>query len=325
MKRKPPRREKLTKTVVNNAEPENERYPIWDTLVSGFGLVVQPSGHKSYIFKYRNMYGIERKLTIGGLELTPDQARRIATGYALSVRQGIDPQGEKKEKPKDLTINEVLDEYFDSATFEKKKAATQRNDKGRALRHLRPTLGEKRISELTKDGIQAAMAKIESGATACTVKTGPRGLARVTGGAGAARMSARLLKAALNWASNEGKIKSNPAAGFKVPKDGQREVELAQTDYPKVYKALNELVATQMIDSGAADAIRIVMMTGSRGGEIRHLKWCEVDLDNGLLEIVNHKTAEKTGGNREIGLPPKAVEIIKNRWQAKTMQHNIDA
>ena len=44
---------RLTKRAVDQATPEPKRYTLWDTELKGFGLVVQPSGVKSYIVRYR--------------------------------------------------------------------------------------------------------------------------------------------------------------------------------------------------------------------------------------------------------------------------------
>ena len=44
---------RLSKRAVDLAKPEPKRFTIWDVELKGFGLVVQPSGVKSYIVRYR--------------------------------------------------------------------------------------------------------------------------------------------------------------------------------------------------------------------------------------------------------------------------------
>jgi Arm DNA-binding domain len=45
--------QKLTKRVVDGAQPEQYRYIVWDIEVRGFGLRVAPSGRKTFIARYR--------------------------------------------------------------------------------------------------------------------------------------------------------------------------------------------------------------------------------------------------------------------------------
>ena len=60
----------------------------------------------------------------------------------------------------------------------------------------------------------------------------------------------------------------------------------------------------------AVGAIRMVLLTGARRGEILNLKWSEVDFEAGCLRLEDSKTGEKL-----IPLGAAAVEILK---QART-------
>ena len=65
----PPPRARLTKRVVDAAEPRGARYQIWDAELSGFGLRIEASGRKSFIIRYRADGGgrnaAHRLVTIG--------------------------------------------------------------------------------------------------------------------------------------------------------------------------------------------------------------------------------------------------------------------
>ena len=60
---------RLTKRVVDAAEPRTARYQIWDSELVGFGLCVETSGRKSFIIRYRADGGgrnaAHRLVTIG--------------------------------------------------------------------------------------------------------------------------------------------------------------------------------------------------------------------------------------------------------------------
>ena len=43
---------KLTKRIVDMAQPESERYVVWDSTLKGLGLRVEPSGTKTFLVRY---------------------------------------------------------------------------------------------------------------------------------------------------------------------------------------------------------------------------------------------------------------------------------
>ncbi|MCU5785942.1 tyrosine-type recombinase/integrase [Alloalcanivorax marinus] len=307
---------KITKRIVDAVEPKSTRAYVWDSAIPGFGLVVQPSGVKSFCYQYRNAEGRTRRTSLGRYgKVTADQARKLAQEYQAKVTQGGDPLGEKQARRAALRVADVLDRYMKSAKFAGKADTTQNTDRGRVERHLMPLLGSKVVDQLTPDDVRRAHDAIRAGKTAATVKTGPRGLARVRGGPGAARMSIRLLKAAFAWAMENGLIKENPAAAVKVGQDGRRDVVLTPKDYQALFDALGELEATRAIRSEAADAIRVIALTGARRGEIAGLRWRHLDFEKSLATLASeeHKTGRKTGEGRTIGLPAAAMDIIRRQ------------
>lgn len=306
---------KITKRVVDASHPDPERrFYVWDSEVKGFGLLVLPTGVKSYFFRYRTPEARERRLTIGQHgNVTADQARAIALEYAATVHRGGDPLGDRQERRKSRTVSDLLAAYLASAAFLRKAASTQGTDRGRINRHLIPLLGQKHVDKLTPGEIQAAFAAIRDGKTAVDEPVGHRARARVTGGEGTARKAVQLLRAALAWAVHERLTASNPAEHVKIGRDGSRDTILdGAADYARLFQTLDKMQAEHRIRPAAADAIRIIALTGARKTEIAGLQWGFVDLKKGLLTIPStaHKTGAKTGKARVIGLPSAAQAII---------------
>ncbi len=83
---------KLTKKSVDDANALPKPYLLWDGELRGFGLLVLPSGVKTYVFQYRNEARRSRRLTIGRHRpLTVGQAREIVREAAVAVAKGNDP------------------------------------------------------------------------------------------------------------------------------------------------------------------------------------------------------------------------------------------
>jgi integrase len=301
---------KITKRVVDAATPQPDRYIVWDSEIKGFGLLVMPSGIKSYLYQYRTPEGRQRRATIGKHgEWTPTEARKKAEDHKEAVRSGRDPLAEKRALKKAPTVGEVLDAYLQSESFKDKAASTKAIDRGRAERHLRPLLGRKHAHAVSQEDVKRAFNAIRDGTTAKNVKTGKRGRARVTGGAGTARMSIELLRTVLNWA----KIKPNPCDGVKTGTSGTRETILEDpASYARLFATLELMEAERRIRGPVADAIRLIALTGCRRGEIASLRWKHVSLKYARIVLPphSHKTGRKTGKPREIVLPEAAKEII---------------
>ena len=101
---------KITKRVVDAAAPKPERYIIWDSELKGLGLLVLPSGIKSYFYQYRTPEGRQRWATIGKHgEWTPTQVRAKAEDLRELVRDGRDPLAEKRALKEAPTVGDILD------------------------------------------------------------------------------------------------------------------------------------------------------------------------------------------------------------------------
>lgn len=311
---------KITRKLVADAKPEARARIIWDSEIKGFGLLVLPSGVRSFVYQYRNSHGRSRRYTIGRYSdtLTADQARNIAKDLAARVRTGDDPLQEKRKQREALTVSQVLDFYLASEKFKEKTGATQKNDRGRINRHLKPTLGRIYMDDLTSEDVRRAFGKIRDGKTAADEKTGNRGRAIVRGGPGAARMAIRVLRAAISWAISEGYAKHNPAKGVSIGHDGQREatIETAE-EYAQLFRAIEKLENEKQIRESHADAIRVIALTGARRSEIVGLRWKHVNLRKGVAVLPKHKTKDKTGKDRVIGLPSAAQAIITKQPEGK--------
>ena len=301
---------KITKRVVDAAATKQDRYIIWDGEFKGFGLLVMPSGIKSYFYQYRTAEGRQRRATIGKHgEWTPTEARAKAEDHREVVRSGRDPLADKRALKLAPTVGEILHAYLGSESFKDKALSTQRVDKGRIERHLRSLLGRRHAHSLNSEDIKRTFNAIREGNTAKDEKTRKRGRARVTGGPGTARMAIELLRSIFNWAN----VKPNPCDGVKTGSSGTRETILEDAEgYRRLFATLEKMEAERRIRSPVADAIRLIALTGCRRSEAASLCWKHVDLKQGriVLPPPSHKTGRKTGKPREIILPAEAQKII---------------
>jgi integrase len=271
---------------------------IWDSAVIGFGARRQRSEAVTYHLFYRTAEGRRQRWhTIGrhGAPWTPDEARKEARRVLGRVAAGSDPGADKQTRRKAQTVAELCDAYLADAEAGRiitrfgtsKRMTTLAVDRGRIARHIKPTIGKLAVASVTSDDIDKLMKDIACGRTAATIKTGPRGLARVRGGQGAANRVVRLLQGIFTYA---GRRADNPAHRITMYKDGTRDYRLSDGDYSKLGAALAK--ADPHIWPAATAVIRFLALTGWRSGEALALRWDEVDLARRTAFLPDTKTGK---------------------------------
>ncbi len=314
---------KLDRATIAGARPGKADIHIWDADIKGFGLCVYKSGVKAYVYQYRTPEDRTRRGVLGkvGPDFTLDQAIKKAKEWRRKIEDGGDPLCAIQSRKEALTVGEVLDLWVASAHFAEHTTETQSTNRGRILRHLKPTLGRHFVDRLGVEDCRKAFAAIRDGKTACDIKSDkPRGRITVRGGEGAARMAIRVLRSALKWAVIEGLAKDNPARLVNIGKDGERHILIRdKQEYAGLFRALDEMEQKHEIRAQAADAIRLVALTGARRNEIAALRWQYVDASARVLRLPPsaHKTGKHTGRDRVIGLPAAALAILAKQPQGE--------
>jgi len=299
-------------------------------MLAGFGCRVRPTGSKSFIAQYRvgGRNSPTRKVTVGTYgKLTVEEAREAARAILAKAELGHDVAGDRAKQRAEMTVAQLCDEYLVDGCGHK-KLSTIATDKGRIERHIKPLLGRKRVSEVKRADVEKFMRDVEKGKTAVDEKTGKYGRAIVTGGKGTATRTVRLLGGIFTYAVDRGYIETNPRLGVKVYADGKGERFLSGDELGKLGEAMREAEIDglpwqlnedakakhrptnadsqrDMISPHAIAAIRLLLLTGCRAGEILNLKWQEVDFERGFLNLSDSKT-----GRKQVLISPPALQIL---------------
>lgn len=284
---------KLTKRYVEAIKPGASDIVEWDTETRGFGVRVKPSGVRSYMVQYRNQQGQSRRLTLGQHgPITCEGARKLAVQTLGAVAKGEDPVEDRKNaRTRGMTVAELCDLYLAEGCGGK-KASTLDTDRGRIQRHIKPLLGKKLVKDLVRADLERFQRDVTTGKTATDEKTGFRGRAIVTGGKGTATRTMGLLGGILRFAVDRGILDEHPGAGIKRAKDGKSERFLSPSELAR----LGDTLATAEAEGTnryAIAAIRMLLLTGARKGEVLGLRWEWVDFDWSCLRLPDSKTGAK--------------------------------
>lgn len=315
---------KISKAAIDSLKaPENGQAFLWDSDLRGFGVRVTAGGVKSYVVQYRNDEGRTRRLGIGRCGvLTPDEARKQAKIKLGAVAAGADPAEEHQESRRAPTVAEICDWYLEEATVGRLlgrrnrpiKASTLYMDKSRIDRHIKPLIGNRRVTKLNSADVSALQADIAEGRTSQDRRSG-RGR-KSKGGSGAASRTISTLHAIFEHAKRLHLIKHNPAAGVRRLASNQRERRLSAIELVRLGAAMRTLAALGEETPQALAVIKLIALTGFRLNEAQGLQRDWFDPDNRVVLFADTKSG---GQRRAIG--KQAGALIEGELERSSGPH----
>lgn len=254
---------RLTKRTVDQAKPvSTRRFFLRDDELKGFGLVVLPSGAKSYFVEYRLPGGrsaTKGRIVIGkhGSPWTPELARREAGDILAQVRRGVNPRQARK-----IDTELAFDAYVDAFLT---RSHSLRSIKHMALVfrvHITPVFRNAQLSSIPR----ATIARLISDVARKSPATG--------------RYVHAILGRLFRTAVSRGDIASSPMQEMEPPPlVPSRDRVLNDAELNQLWRASYSLTAR----FGAA--IRLLILTGQRRSEVLGMSREELDLAAGTWTI----------------------------------------
>tara|TARA_R110000868_G_scaffold363626_1_gene625970 strand:- start:6265 stop:7431 length:1167 start_codon:yes stop_codon:yes gene_type:complete len=267
---------KLTKRFVDQVEPETKDVTYWDDELRGFGLRVWPSGRKVYIATTR-VKGRLRKVTIGPHgPTTPEKARVKAHQIISEAKAGNDPVKEMDQTRKSPTMKDLGERFLKDYVAVRCKASTQYEYRRSVELFINPKIGTRKASDIERKDI----AELHH-----NMRDVPYQANRTLG------VLSKMFNLAEVWGLRPDH--SNPCLHVKKFPEQKRERFLSPEEYAALGKTLNEIEIDGSETRSAINAIRLLMLTGCRLGEIMTLKWDYVDMRAREFRLPDSKTGAK--------------------------------
>jgi len=282
-------RQKLTKRLLERFEPTESGYVVMDSELRGFGVRVLPSGKRLYITQYRVAGSRSalnaRRVTLGNYDhLTLDVARSMAKDVLGRVAQGEDPAQDRAEWRQAPTVADLAPQYL--ATVRRDRKPNTHYEYERQMRRdILPVLGRLRAREIERQHVAA--------------------LKRNAGGRYAANRLLAIASAFFGWCEEHGyrDAGTNPCRGIKRHREESRRRYLSPEEASRLGAAMRSA-----LDGGANPyaiaAIKLLLFSGMREGEALSLPWNAVDLEHGVVNLPDAKTAER---ERTLTAPALAI------------------
>jgi integrase len=275
------------RTVKGLPGPAKGNRVYYDDIVRGFGCRVTAAGARAFVLNYRRKAdGAERRYTIGSFpEWTVLAAREEAKRLKREIDGGADPIGEHRETRAASTVADLCDRFLQDYV-PRKRPSTQRDYRQQISVDIRPALGRMKVAAVSLADVDGWHRRIS--------KRAPTHANR------ALAVLSRMFAMAIRW----GLRTDNPCRGIERNQEHKRQRYLTGLELSRVTAALAELR-----DQGAADAIRLLLLTGARRGETLHAKWTDVDLVAGVWTKPGSTTKQKTA--HRVPLSEAACKLLR--------------
>lgn len=296
---------KLTTFKIKNEKPGTKEKRVADG--NGLFLRIRPSGAKSWMYCFR-LPGSRtlQQMTIGTIEeYDLNEAREKRLQFRKLIIEGLDPRkiraAEVTENAEAITGQTLFDSWM---TFLKeRKPITSKwlkAHEGRWKNHFKNSLGNILARDITQEHLAKALDAMSS-----------KGIREET------RKSLTMLNQLMEYGKKRHLIKDNPARALK-PKDFSvsanlpRERFLSLEELRKLWLALeptSENVKSSKMSILTATALKILILTGARRGEVVAMKWNEINFKNAIWQIPAGKTKNKKA--HTIFLSPLTIALLE--------------
>lgn len=253
------------------------------------------------------MVGYDEK----GLPKTKNVLAKTKRECQEKLKQLIGTLGSAKQEEMrpDMPFGEWLDFWYQNYARPKLRSTTQACYEGRIYQHIVPELGKVPLNQLSQKDLQQFYTRLKKGGRLIRTEQFGEGLSDST-----VRGCHITCRAALEKAVQAGLLRSNPAAGCKLPPKRGR--EMLVLDREELQRFLLQAQA-----EGYFELFLLDLCTGLRRGELMALQWGDLDFDTGEL-TVNKQVYEVKGklqlsvpktraSIRKLVLPPGVVEVLR--------------
>ena len=203
--------------------------------------------------------GVKVSIGLGAYPVVSlSQARAAALANRRAVHEGIDPRRKTSRTP---TFQQAADAVIELNAGAWRNRRSESQWRASLMEYVYPHVGNKRVDAITSADVLEVLAPI------WTTK------------ATTARRVKQRIGAVLTWAIGQGYRQDNPAdaATAVLPRGAKATTHMASLAPAEVAGALAKVAAADAA-APAKLALRFLVLTAARSGEVRGAQWAEIDL-----------------------------------------------
>ena len=250
-------RMKFTDTFIRNLKPEQKKY--YKREAYGFAIKVWPSGAKTWIYIY-TQDGKRKEMRLGeypAIKLA-DARTKYNEAYELH-KNGRDPGAEDRQKQEERrladTVEDLVKEYIKKHAKVNKRS--WQDDERLLNKEVVPLWGDRKAEDIRKrDVVLLLEGIVERGSPAMSNQT------------------LKIVRKMFNFAVERDILQHTPCAGVKaLAPNNSRERTLNETEIRTLWANLD----TGIISDEIKRALKLILVTGQRPGEVIGMRKAEID------------------------------------------------
>jgi integrase len=263
----------------------------YDADVPGFGIRVTARDVRSFVLNYV-VHGRERRLTIGRFPIwSATAAREAARALRRKVDAGIDPLNEQALEQRAAeaartapTIKDLFDRYV-LEHLPRKAARAAADDRSMWQQIILPRLGFMKVDAVRPSDIDDLHREVSA--------TRPV----------RANRTVEVIRKGFNLSIRWGWRSDNPASGVHRNYEEKRTRYLSRDEILRLSEALSAHP-----NKISANAIKLLMLTGARRGEVLGARWDMFDLKAGIWVKPSSHTKQRV--EHRVPLSAAAIELL---------------
>ena len=261
----------ITKRFVESITPDPEKLSqYWDDSLKGFGVIVLPSGRRTYCIQYRNQNRVLKRLKIGVHgQVTTEEARALARKHLASVAHGEDPTTQKQQNKELPLMKDLARDYLERYAKSKKEPKSYKEDKRMIEKIILPALGDQHVKNISRRTIESLHLQLEKTSTQAN---------RILS------LLSRMFTLAIEW----GWRSDHPVKGIPRYHEDKRDRWLRDQELSRFWDAIERYPTHP-----PALALKILIYTGARKNELLKATWDQFELEKGVWTKPSHSTKQK--------------------------------
>lgn len=266
------------------SSPDTGNRLFFDTEVKELALRVTAAGTRAFVLCYR-VHGRERRYTIGEFPTWSTTAAREEARLLLrEVDLGHDPLAGRRADREAPTITDLA-LRFKAEYLPRKRESTRKHYGALIDKEILPRLGRLKVADVTHTDVDRLhRAMTARGASYQANRT--------------VAVLSRMLSLAIKWQYRP----DNPAKGIERNQEEKRTRYLSAPELVRLSEALAKHSNRQ-----SANAVRLLLLTGARKGEVLSMRWADLDLQSGVWVKPSAHTKQKKEHRVPLSAPAMAL------------------